>query len=232
MCLMMQMMKHFPESGERFQHFAFISHASKVMLKFSKPGCHRTGKGQFSFQSLRKAMQGMFKLLARLWSESFKLGFSSTWTENFQMYRLDLEKAEEPEIILQTFTGSERKQGNSRKTCFTDYTKVFDCVDHSKLWKILKEMGIPDHFTRLLRNVYTGQKAIVRTRHGTTDWFQTGKGVRQGCVLLHCLFNLHAEYITWNARLDESQTGIKIAGRNNNLRYADDTTLMEESEEE
>ena len=112
------------------------------------------------------------------------------------MYRLDLEKAEEPEIILQTFTGSERKQGNSRKTCFTDYTKVFDCVDHSKLWKILKEMGIPDHFTRLLRNVYTGQKAIVRTRHGTTDWFQTGKGVRQGCVLLHCLFNLHAEYIT------------------------------------
>ena len=146
------------------------------------------------------------------------------------MYRLDLEKAEEPEIILQTFTGSERKQGNSRKTCFTDYTKVFDCVDHSKLWKILKEMGIPDHFTRLLRNVYTGQKAIVRTRHGTTDWFKLGNGVHQGCILSPCLFNLYAEYIMRNARLDEAQAGIKIAGRNiNNLRSADDTIFMAES---
>ena len=111
------------------------------------------------------------------------------------MYKLDLEKAEEPETIFQTFTGAERKHGNSRKTCFTDYTKVSDCVDHSKLWKILKEMGIPDHFTHLLRNLYTGQKATVRTGHGTTDWFQTGKWVRQGCILSHCLSNLHAEYI-------------------------------------
>ena len=174
----------------------------------------------------------MFKLLARLGSESFKPGFSSMWTENFQMYKLDLEKAEEPETIFQTFTGAERKHGNSRKTCFTDYTKVSDCVDHSKLWKILKEMGIPDHFTHLLRNLYTGQKATVRTGHGTTDWFQTGKWVRQGCILSHCLSNLHAEYIMWNARLDESQAGIKTAGRNNNLIYADDTTLMAESEEE
>ena len=98
------------------------------------------------------------------------------------MYKLDLEKAEEPETIFQTFTGAERKHGNSRKTCFTDYTKVSDCVDHSKLWKILKEMGIPDHFTHLLRNLYTGQKATVRTGHGTTDWFQTGKGVHQGYI--------------------------------------------------
>ena len=113
---------------------------------------------------------------------------------------------------------------------FIDYTKAFDCVDHDKLWKILKEMGIPDHMKCLLRNLYAGQEATVRTGHGTTDWFQTGKGVRQGCILSPCLFNLYAEYIMRNAGLDEA--GIKIAGRNiNNLRYADDTTLMAESEE-
>ena len=106
-------------------------------------------------------------------------------------------------------------------------------MDHNKLWKILKEMGIPDHLICLLRNLYTGQEATVRTGHGTTDWFQTGKGVRQGCILSPCLFNLYAEYIMRNARLDESQDAIKIARRNiNNLRYADDTTLMTESEEE
>ena len=103
--------------------------------------------------------------------------------------------------------------------CFIDYTKIFDCVDHSKLWKILKEMGMPDHLTCLLRNLYAGQEATVRTRHGTTDWFQIGKGVCQGCILSPCLFNLYAEYIMKNARLDEAQAGIKIAGRNiNNLR--------------
>ena len=117
--------------------------------------------------------------------------------------------------------------------CFIDYTKAFDCVDHNKLWKILKEMGIPDHLTCLLRNLYAGQEAIVRTGHGTTDWFQIGKGVRQGCILSPCLFNFYAEYIKWNPGLEEAQAGIKIAGRNiNNLRYADDTTLMAESEEE
>ena len=117
--------------------------------------------------------------------------------------------------------------------CFIDYAKTFNCVDHSKLWKILQEMGIPDHVTCLLRNLYAGQEATVRTGHGTTAWFQTGKGVRQGCVLSPCLFNLHAEYIRQNARLDEAQAGIKIAGRNtSNFRYADDTTLMAESEEE
>ena len=117
--------------------------------------------------------------------------------------------------------------------CFIDYAKDFDCVDHNKLWKILKEMGIPDHLTCLLRNLYTGQEATVRTGHETTDWFQIGKGVRQGCILSPCLFNLYAEYIIRNTGLDEAQAGIKIARRNiNNLRYADDTTLMAESEEE
>ena len=117
--------------------------------------------------------------------------------------------------------------------CFIDYAKAFDCVDHNQLWKILKEMGIPDHLICLLRNLYAGQEATVRTGHGTTDWFQIGKEVRQGCILSPCLFNFYAEYIMWNARLDEAQAGIKIARRNiNNLRYADDTTLMAESEEE
>ena len=107
------------------------------------------------------------------------------------------------------------------------------CVDHNKLWKILQEMGTPDHLACLLRNLYAGQEATGRTGHGTTDWFQIGKGVRQGCILSPCLFNFYAEYIMRNAGLEETQAGIKIAGRNiNNLRYADDTTLMAESEEE
>ena len=117
--------------------------------------------------------------------------------------------------------------------CFIDYAKIFDCVDHNKLWKILQEMGIPNHLICLLRNLYAGQEATVRTGHGTTDWFQIEKGVHQGCILSPCLFNLHAEYIMRNAGLEEAQAGVKIAGRNNNnLRYADDTTLMAESEEE
>ena len=117
--------------------------------------------------------------------------------------------------------------------CFIDYAKAFDCVDHNELWKILKEMGMPDHLTCLLRNLYAGQEATVRTGHGTTDWFQIGKGVCQGCILSPCLLNLHAEYVMWNARLDEAQAGIKISGRNiNNLGYADNTTLMAGSEKE
>ena len=115
--------------------------------------------------------------------------------------------------------------------CFIDYAKAFDCVDHNKLWKILKEMEILDHLTCLLRNVYAGQEATVRTGHGTTEWFQIGKGVHQGCILSPCLFNFYAEYIMRNAGLEETQAEIKIAGRNiNNLRYAD-TTLMAESKE-
>ena len=126
------------------------------------------------------------------------------------MFKLVLEKAEEPETKLPTSTGSSKKQESSRKKkniyfCFIDYAKAFDCVDHNKLWKILKEMGISDHLTCLLRNRYAGQEATVRTGHGTTDWLQIGKGLRQGCILSLCLFNLYAEYIMQNAGLDEAQ---------------------------
>ena len=117
--------------------------------------------------------------------------------------------------------------------CLIDYAKAFDCVNHNKLWKIVKDMGIPDHLTCLLRNLYAGQEATFRTGHGTTGWFQVGKGVHQGCTLSPCLFNLYAECIMKNTGLEEAQAGIKISRRNpNNLRYADDTTLMAESEEE
>ena len=127
----------------------------------------------------------------------------------------------------------EKAREFQKNICFVDYVKAFDCVDHSKLWKILRELEIPGHLTRLLRNLYVGQEAAVRTGHGTMDWFQIGKGVGQGCILSPCLFNLCAEYIMWNARLDESQAGIKIAGRNiNSLRYEYDTTVMAESKEE
>ena len=148
------------------------------------------------------------------------------------MFKLDLEKAEEPEIKLPTSIGSSKKQESSRKNLllFIDYTKAFGCVDHNKLWKILQEMGIPDHLTCLLRNLYASQEAAVRTGHGTTAWFQTGKGVHEGCILSSCFFNLYAEYIMRNSGLDETQSGIKISGRNiSNLRYADDTTFMAES---
>ena len=154
---------------------------------------------------------------------------------NFQIFKLDLENAEEPEIKLPASIRSLKKKESSKKMSASALltTPVFDCVDHNKLWKILKKTEIPDHLTCLLRNLYAGQKATVRTGHGTTDWFQMRKGVRQGCILSSCLFNFYAEYIMRNAGLDEAQAGIKIAGRNtNNLRYADDTTLMAESEEE
>ena len=117
--------------------------------------------------------------------------------------------------------------------CFIDYAKAFGCVDHNRWWKILQEIGIPDHLIYLLRNLYADQEATVRIGHGTTDWFQIGKGVHQGCIFSPCLFSFHAELIMRNARLDEAQAGFKMAGRNiNNLRYADDTTLMAESEED
>ena len=150
------------------------------------------------------------------------------------MFKLVLEKAEEPEIKLPISTGSLKEQESSRKTSISALlTTQSLCVDHSKLWKILKEMGIPDHLTCLLRNLSAGQDTTVRTGHGTTDWFQLGKGVRQACMLSPCLFNFYAEYIMRNAGLEEAQAGIKIARRNiSNLRYADNTTLMTESEEE
>ena len=154
------------------------------------------------------------------------------------MFKLVLEKAEEPEIKLPTSAGSSKKQESSRKTSISalltvSKSKAFNCVDHNNLWKILKVMGKPDHLTCLLRNLYAGQEAIVRTGHGTTDWFQIGKGVCQGCILSPCLFNFYSQQIMRNAQLEETQAGIKIARKNiNNLRYADDTTVMEENEEE
>src|SRR5574337_936862 len=151
------------------------------------------------------------------------------------MFKMVLEKAEEPEIKLPTSIGSSKKHKYSRKTSTSALltTPKPLTVWITTNWKILKEMGIPDHLTCLLRNMYAGREATVRTRHGTTDWVQIGKGVHQGCIMSPCLFNLYAKYIMQNIRLDEAQSGIKIAGRNiNNLRYADDTTLMAESEEE
>ena len=151
------------------------------------------------------------------------------------MLKVDLEKTEEPEIKLPTTAGSLKKQESSRKASISALltTPKPLTVWITTNWKILKEMGIPDHLTFLLRNLYAGQEATLRTGHGTTDWFQIGKEVCQGCILSPCLFNLHAEYIMRNTGLDEAQAGIKIAGRNiYNLKYVDDTTLMAESEEE
>ena len=150
------------------------------------------------------------------------------------MFKLDLEKAEEPEIKLPTSVGSLKKQESYKKLYFhfIDYVNAFDCVDHNKWWKILQEMGIPDHLACLLRNLYASQEATLRTGHGPADWFQTGKAVCQGFILSTCLFNWYAEYIMRSAGLDKVRTGVKIARRNiNNLRYADDTTLLAESEE-
>ena len=152
------------------------------------------------------------------------------------MFKLDLEKAEEQRGKIASIHWIIEKAREFHRNiyfCFIDYSKAFDCVDHKNLWTILKEMGIADHLTCLLRNLYAGQEATVRTGHETTDWFQIGKGVRQGYILSPCLLNLYTEYIMRNPGLEETQAGIKIAGRNiNNLTYADDTTLSAESEEE
>ena len=153
---------------------------------------------------------------------------------NFLMFKLVLESAEEPDQIVNICWIMEkaRKFQKNIYFCFIDYAIAFDCVDHNELWKILKEMGIPDHLTCLLRYLYAVQEATIRTGHGTTDWFQIRKGVRQGCILSPWLLNFYAEYITKGTGLEETQAGIKIAGRNiNNLRYADDTTLMAERED-
>ena len=150
-------------------------------------------------------------MLPRLCSKSFKLRFSSMWTENFQMYKLGLEKVEEPEIKLPIFAGSSKKQKNSRKTSISALLTMpkpltmWITINCGKFW-------IPDHLTCLLRNLYAGQEATVRIGHGTTDWFQIGKGVRQGCILSPCLFNFYVEYIMRNAGLDEAQAGINTSG--------------------
>ena len=167
-------------------------------------------------------------------SKFSKLGFNSTWTENSQMFKLDLEKQKNQRPNCQHLL-DHRKRKEFQKNiyfCFIDYAKSLT-VWITTNWKILQEMRIPNHFTYLLRNLYAGQEATVRTGHGTIDWFQIGKGVCQGCALSPRLFNSYAEYIMRNARLDEVQDGIKIAGRNiSNLRHADDTIFMAESKEE
>ena len=155
---------------------------------------------------------------------------------NFQMFKLGFRKGRGTRDQIANICWIIKRAREFQKNiyfCFIDYAKTFDGVDHHKLWEIVQEMGIPDHLTCLLRNLYAGQEATVRTEHGTTDWFKIGKGVHQGCILSPGLFNLYAEYIMRNAGLEEAQAGIQIARRNiNNLRYADDTTLMAESEEE
>ena len=204
---------------------------------------HRTGKGQFFIPIPKKGN-------AKEWSNYHRIALIS----HASKVMLKILQARLQQYVNRELTDVQAELRKGRGTrdqianihwiiekarefqkniyfCFIDYAKAFDCVDHN--WKILKKMGIPEHLTCLLRNLYAGQKATVRTGHGTTDWFQIGKGLRQGCVLSPCLFNLNAEYIMRNAGLEEAQAGIKIAGRNNNnLRYVDDTTLMAESEEE
>ena len=200
----------------------------------------RTGKGQFSFQSLRKAMPKNVQTTVQLYSPH-------TSKVMFKMLQARLQRyvnRELPDVQAGFRKGrwtrdqianicyiinKAREFQKNIYFCFIDYTKAFDCIDHNKLWKILKEMGIPDHLTCLLRNLYAGQEATVRTGHGTMDWFQIGKGVHQSCILSPSLFNLYAEYIMQNARLEESQAEIKISRRNvNNLRYSENTMLMVE----
>ena len=204
---------------------------------------HRTGKAQFSFQYQRKVMPKNAQITAQLHSSNMlvklcskfsKPGFNSTWTMNFQMFKLDLEKAEEAEINLSTSVGSLKKQESSRKTF------IFSLLSMPKplhVW-ITRNCGKfwerwPDHLTCLLGNLYAGQETTVRTGHGATDWFQIRKGIHQSWILSPCLFNLYAEYIMRNAGLDEAQARIKIARRNiKNLRHTDDTILIAESKEE
>ena len=182
-----------------YHTIAFISHASKVMLKILQARLQ-----QYVNRELPNVQAGFRK-------------FRGTRDQIPNICWI-IEKARELQKNIYFY--------------FIDYAKAFDCVDHNKLWNILKEMGIPDHLTCLLRNLYAGQEATVRNERGTTEWFQIGKGVRQGCILSLCLFNLYADYIMRNAGLEEAQAGIKIARRYiNNLRYADDTSLMAESKE-
>ena len=173
-----------------------------------------------------------FHVLARLFSKSFKLGFMNQEIPDVQAgFRKGRGTRDQIANVCWIIEKAKELQKNIH-FCFIDYTKAPDSVDYNKLWKILKEMGIPDHLTCILRKLYAGQEARVGTGYGTTDWFQIGKGVCRGCILSSCLFNLYAEYIMRNTGLDEAQAGIKIARRHiNNLRYADDTTLKAECEE-
>ena len=216
--------------------------ASKVG-KFSSG--HRTGKGQFSFQSPKKGNAkecsnyctiALISHASKVMLKILQAGLQLYMNCELPDVQADFRKGRGTRDQIANICWIMEKGSEFQKNiyfCFIDYAKAFDCVDHNKLWKILKKMGIPDHLTCLLRNLYAGQEATVRTGYGTTDWFQIGKGVCQGWILSPCLFNLYAEYIMRNTGLEETQVGIKIARRNiNNLRYADDTTLIAESEEE
>ena len=219
---------------------------TKYASKFGKLSSgHRTGKGQFSFQSQRKGnvKESSNYCTIALFSQASKV-MPKILQARLQQYmnckiphvQAGFRKGRGTRGQIANIRWIIRKTREFQKNiyfCFIDYPKAFDWVDHNKLWKILKEMGILNHLTCLLRNLYAGQETTVKTGHGRTDWFQTGKGVCQGCILSPCLFNFYAEYIMRNAGLEETQAAIKIARRNiNNLRYADDTTLMAESEEE
>ena len=191
-------------------------YCTQYVSKFGKPSSdHRTGKRSIFIPIPKK---GNAKECSNYCTIALILHINKVMLKilqarlqqyvNFQMFKLVLEKAEEPEIKLPTSSGSSEKQESSRKTSISDLLTMpkSDCVDHNKLWEILREMGVPDYLTCLLRNLYAGQESTVRTGHGATHWFQIGKGVRQGCILSPCLFNLYAEYIMRNAGLDEAQT--------------------------
>ena len=210
--------------------------------KFAKLSSgHRTGKDQFSFQPQRKAMPKNAQTTTQLHSISHA---TKVMLKILQPRLQQYVNHELPDVQAGFRKGRgtrdqvanicwiiEKAREFQKNIYFIDYAKAFDCVDHNKLCKILKEMGIPDNLACLLRNLYADQEATVRTVHGIAEWFQIWKGVHQGCILSPCLFSLYAEYIMQNAGLDEAQAGIKIAGRNgNNIRYADDITLMAESE--
>ena len=203
---------------------------------------HRTGKGQVTLQFQRRAMPKNVQTTSKVhWSHTSKVTLTILQVRLQQHVNRELPDVQ---IGLRKGRGTRDQIANIRWIwiieqarefqkniyCFPHYAKAFDCVDHNKLWKILQEMGIPEHLNCLLRNLYAGQESTVSNRHAMTDWSQIWKGARQGCISSPCLFNLYAEYITWNANQDEAQARIKIAGRNiNNLRYPDDTTLMVES---
>ena len=210
-----------------------LKRCTQYASKFGKLGSgHRTGKGKFSFQSRRKAMPKNAKITPTIALISYT---SKVMLKILQARLLQYMNRELPDVQvgfrkdrrtrdeiakIRWITEKAREFQQNMYFCFIDDAKAFDCVDHNKLWKTLKEMGIPDKLTCLLKNLYAGQEATVRTGHGTMDWFKIGKGVRHGCILSPCLFNLYAEYIMRHAGLDKAQAGIKTAGRNiNNLRY-------------
>ena len=228
--------------------FQILKGAMKVLYlichKFRKlSNSHRAWKDQFSFQSQRKAIPKNGQTAAQLHSShSSRIMFKILQARHQQYMDCELpnvqagfQKGRETRDQIANIRWIIGRASEFQKYIyfwFIDYAKAFDWVDHHKLWKFLKEMGIPDHLTCLLINLYAGQETKVRIGHGTTDWFQIGKGVCQGCILSPCLYNLYAEYIMGHSGLDEAQAGIRIVGRNiNNLRYADDSTLMAKSKE-